>query len=285
MKKILLLFSLVAMLSSCSSLTYYQICKVSSDLSTSSTGAYEYKNSSCDLTYDFWADGGSVSFIVTNKTNQILYVDLSKSFLVKNGIAYDYFLNRTTSKTASVASSQSVAASATAFGVWNYFGKKVPGSVTASASNSIGSEKSSSIAYEEKPVVAIPPHAAKLFSEYAIMSNRFKDCDLYESPNKKETASMSFDISTTPVAFTNYICYRVGDNGTDQFVENKFYVSEVSNQNHDATFHKIEVGCESDEYRTKENVFIRTSPKEFYIKYTPRMQKKSRIGIIKEKAY
>lgn len=282
MKKYLLLIPLVALLSSCSTLTpYYQICKVSSDLPTSANGAYEYKNSACDISYDFWTDGGSVSFIVTNNTNEILYVDLSKSFLIKNGIAYDYFLNRTTSSTASIASSQSSGAAGTALGYWNYFGKKVPGSITATSASSVGSQKSSSVAFEEKPVVAIPPHAAKVFSEYSIMSNHFKDCDLYESPSKKEQASMSFNLSTTPVTFTNYICYRVGDSNTDNFIENSFYVSQVSNQHHDATFHKVDVGCPSDEYKTKKSVFIRTSPKEFFIKYTPRTQKKSQTGVKK----
>lgn len=282
MKNYLLLIPLVALLSSCSTLTsYYQICKVSSDLPTSANGAYEYKNSACDISYDFWTDGGSVSFIVTNNTNEILYVDLSKSFLIKNGIAYDYFLNRTTSSTASIASSQSSGAAGTALGYWNYFGKKIPGSITASSASSVGSQKSSSVAFEEKPVVAIPPHAAKVFSEYTIMSNHFKDCDLYESPSKKEQASMSFNLSNTPVTFTNYICYRVGDSNTDNFIENSFYVSQVSNQHHDATFHKVDVGCPSDEYKTKESVFIRTSPKEFFIKYTPRTQMKSQTGVKK----
>ena len=286
MKKYLLLFPLLALLSSCSTLTsYYQICKVSSDLPTSSTGAYEYKSSSCDVTYDFWTDGGSVSFIVTNNTNEILYIDLSKSFLIKNGIAYDYFLNRTTSSTASIASSQTTGAAGTALGYWNYFGKKVPGSITATYASSVGSHKSSSVSYEEKPIIAIPPHASKVFSEYAIMSNHFKDCDLFESPSKKEQATMSFNLTTTPVAFTNYICYRVGDNDTDKFIENSFYVSEVSNQHYDATFHKVDVGCPSDEYKTKESVFIRTSPKEFYVKYSPRTQKKSKTGVKKQSSY
>lgn len=274
MKKYLFIIPLVALLSSCSTLTsYYQICKVSSDLPTSTTGAYEFKNSACDVTYDFWNDGGSISFIVTNNTNDILYIDLSKSFLIKNGIAYDYFLNRTTSYSASVASSQSAGAAGTALGYWNYLGKKIPGSITATSASSVGSQKTSSVAFEEKPIVAIPPHAAKIFSEYSIMSIRYSDCDLYESPSKKEKASMTFNLTNSPVTFTNYICYRVGDNDTDKFIENSFYVSAVANQHYDATFHKVDVGCPSDKYETKERVFIRTSPQEFYIKYTPETQK------------
>lgn len=282
MKKLFLLTTLMFMLNSCATYNYYQICTVSSDLPTSSTGAYEYKNSSCDISYDFWTDGGSVSFVVKNNTNEMLYIDLSKSFLIKNGIAYDYFLNRTTTSSASVASSQSAAASGTVFGYWNSLFTKTPGSLTATATNSAGSQKSTSIAYEEKPIIAIPPHAAKGFAEYSIMRNHFKDCDLYEAPSKNEQASMSFDISTTPVAFTNYLCYRVGDNSADHFIENNFYVSEVSNKNHKALFHDVAVGCSSDMYNPKESVFISTSPKEFYIRYSPRNQIKSEMGKKKE---
>lgn len=282
MKKLLLLTSLVLMLNSCATYDYYQICKVSSNLPTSSTGAYEYKNSSCDISYDFWTDGGSVSFIVKNNTNEMLYIDLSKSFLIKNGIAYDYFLNRTTTSSASVASSQSAGASGTVLGYWNSLFTKTPGSLTATATSSIGSQKSASVAYEEKPVITIPPHAAKAFAEYSIMRNHFEDCDLYESPSKKEQASMSFDSSTTPVKFTNYLCYRVGDDSADQFIENNFYVSEVSNQHQKALFHDVEVGCSSDMYNPKKSVFITTSPKEFYIRYSPRNQIKSEIGKKKE---
>lgn len=285
MEKYLLLLPLMALLGSCSPSTYYQICKVSSELPTSSAGSYEYKNSACDISYDFWTDGGSVCFIVTNNTDDILYVDMSRSFLIKNGIAYDYFLNRTTSATATSTSSESSGSASTALGYWNYFGKKVPGSFTVTSENSVASQKSSSVAYGEKAVAAIPPHASKVFSEYAIMTSRYKDCDLYESPSKKECSVMSFNLSTTPVAFTNYLCYRVGENGTDEFVENSFYVSEVSNQHFDATFHKVESGCQSDQFQAMDYVFIKTSPKEFYIKYSPRAQKKSKTNLRKQRSY
>lgn len=279
MKKHFFLIPLIALLGSCSSKHYYQICKVSSELPTSSAGAYEYKGTSCDVTYDFWTEGGSVSFMVKNNTEDILYVDLSKSFLIKNGIAYDYFLNRTTSSTASIAASQNNGAVATALGYWNYFGKNIPGSVSATYSNSTSSQSSSSIAYAEKAIVAIPPFAAKIFSEYTILSNHYADCDLYESPSKKGSVSMSFNQATTPVAFTNYICYRVGDNSTDQFIENSFYISEVTNQHYDATLEKVDVGCPTDFHKTEKEVFIRTSPKEFFVIYSPRTQKhkKSRL--------
>ena len=277
MKRYLLLFTLVLLMSSCSEQIYYQICKVSSDLPTSSTGAYEYRNPVCEVSYDFWEEGGSVRFMVTNKSDEILYLDLSKSFLIKNGIAYDYFLNRNTTASVSIAASKSASSSGTALGYWTGFGKKIPGSITETLASSIGSQKTASIAFEEKPIVAIPPKSAKVFSEYSILKDHFKDCDLYESPSKKEQSHMSFNRSTTPITFTNYLCYRIGDNTNEQFVENTFYISDVSNQHPNATLHEVEVSCPSDMYKSKETVFIKTSPKEFFVKYTPRQQQKSKV--------
>lgn len=278
MKKYIFLIPLVVLLSSCSTRSYFQICKVSSDIPSSQSGSYEYKNSDCDVTYNFWSNGGSVCFVITNNTDEILYVDLTKSFLVVNGFAYDYYLNRTTSTSAAIVTSNSTGTSATAQGYWNYFGKKVPGSISAISASSVSSQKSYSIFYEEKPIDAIPPHTSKIFSEYTVMSNRFKDCDLYESPSKNDQISMSFNRSTSPVSFTNSICYRVGNNNADQFIENSFYVSEVSNQHYKATIHKVKVGCQSDMNKKKEEVFIKTSPKEFFIPYKPRYQKKPQLG-------
>lgn len=281
MKKFILAIVAVAMLTSCTTYHRYQICKVSSELPTSSTGAYEYKNSACNVVYDFWSEGGDVYFIITNNTNDFLNIDLSKSFLIKNGIAYDYFLNRTSTTSASSITSKSASASGTALGFWNNYAYKVPGSITATTSNSIGSQKTTAITFEEVPVVVIPPHASKAFSEYSIMRNRYQDCNLYEAPSKAEEAKMSFNLANSPVAFTNYICYRVGNNTSDQFIENNFYISEVSNQHKDATFHKEKIGCSSDTYQKTQNVFIKTSPKEFYITYMARSQKKASFDVKK----
>ena len=149
MKKNLLILSLIAVLSSCSSYNnFYQICKVSSPLETSTDGAYEYSNSDCKITYDFWADGGAILFEVKNNTNDILYLDLTKSFIIKNGFAYDYFLNRTTTTSSSSILSKSASATGVALGYWNVYGKNVPGSIAASATNSVGTQKSTAISFE-----------------------------------------------------------------------------------------------------------------------------------------
>lgn len=245
MRNFIFLFAVIASLSSCSPY-YYQICKVSSDLPTSENGAYYYSTSSCDITYNFWSEYGDIYFTITNKTNKVIYIDLTKSFFSKNGIAYDYFLNRT------IGSSTSL---------------------SESSVNSITSQKSSSVSYKEKPIIAIPPHSTKIFCEYIIMKSPYKDCDLTEIPQKGKNVIMSFSEKNTPIEFTNYICYRIEDEEKEQFVENRFYLSQVINQHYNDTFHKVDTGCENNLYKIKNVVFIHTSPKEFYIEYKPLLNK------------
>ena len=272
MRNFILLFAVIACLSSCNP-HYYQICKISSNLPTDENGAYYYSTPSFDITYNFWSEYGDILFAISNKTDSVIYINLTKSFLTKNGIAFDYFLNRTTGSSTSSSVSKSYGIYGTALGYWDIYGNKVPGSISVSLSNSITSQKSSSISYIEKPIIAIPPHSTKIFCEYSIMKSKYKDCDLKEAPNKEDNAIMSFSEENTPIEFTNYIC--IANEEKEQFVENRFYLSQVTNQHYNATFHKVDAGCENDLYKTKDIVFIQTSPKEFYIEYKPQFYSKS----------
>lgn len=276
MKRSLFLGLLAFIMCSCNTLPHYQICNIASNLPKSSSGEFEFKNKDCEVLYNFWSEGGLFSFLIINNSDEIMYVDLSKSFLIKNGIAYDYYLNRITSSSSSMASSETKALSGTALGFWNIYGKKVPGSATATAAISAGSSKSNSISFEEKPIVAIPPHASKIFSEYRLMNSRFMDCDLYENTSKKESASMNFNESTTPLNFSNYICYRIGNQQEEYIVDNSFYISQISNQHYNATIQKVDRGC-PNEVKDKVEVFISSTPSQFYIEYQPRDQKKPDI--------
>ena len=99
MRKLFYLLFVLVTISSCSPMyytpTYYQNCKVSSDLQKTYTGAYMYDSEyDCTFAYDFIGDGGKVWFVIRNNTDSMIYVDLQKSFFIKNGMAYDYFLNR-----------------------------------------------------------------------------------------------------------------------------------------------------------------------------------------------
>lgn len=206
MKKFFSLFVILILLSSCSQ-TYYQICKVSSDLPITSQGEYIYKSDNdCELTYDFRRDGGVVRFAIKNNTDSIIYIDLQKSFLVKNGIAYDYFLDRTIG----VAETNGISLSANSY--YNVL--------------SVANVKTNSLSLEEKPIIAIPPYSSKVFSEYSIAYER--EVPLFKGLCKKTVYLYSL---VANLDFTNHICYRVGEKAPDKFIHNKFQVSDISYQN------------------------------------------------------
>lgn len=254
-------------LSSCRSLqTYYQVCEVQSSLSQKANGGFEYIDNVCTVSYDFWCNGGNPGFVFTNNSDEIIYIDLSKSFFIRNGIAYDYFLNRTVSTSASYVESASASKSGTAYGYWNAIGGLVPGTLSASVSSGNSAAKSSTVATEEKRIAAIPPHTSKSFTEYVISESMFYDCGYNITPSKKETPAYNFQLLNSPLTFGNYITYRIGDDITEYSFTNDFYVSSISFYHADAAIEESVVGCPNE--IQKINVLKGASPKKFYIRYS-----------------
>lgn len=58
-------------------------------------GGMLYEDDICAIYYNFWSEGGNMGYEFHNKTNEIIYLDLGKSFFILNGIAYNCFNNRT----------------------------------------------------------------------------------------------------------------------------------------------------------------------------------------------
>lgn len=283
MKKIFLFLGIVLAMTSCTTIPYFQICSVESNLPKNANDEYSFESKAVNVSYNFWSEFGKISFCVTNNTDEIIYIDLANSFLIKNGIAYDYFLNRTTSSVSGTASSyaststQSYMAYATAYGMWRTpIMSSIPGSVSASAGNAqsatsnVVSQRLTSIEFAEKEITSIPPHASKIFSEFTILNSPIQDCDLKETPSKKDKTFLSYDKSTSPTNFRNFLCYRVGTNTEPNFITNDFYISHVTNQHYDATITVVEKNdCESKKNSVKNKIkcFVNSSPTTFYITY------------------
>lgn len=245
--------------------TYYQVCDVQSSLGVSPTGNYQYKNQDCEITYDFWCDGGNPGFIITNNTDKILYVDLTKSFFIRNGFAYDYYLGQTVSISTSHVVSTDASKSATAYGFWNSIGGLVPGSASASVTKGSASSKSETIATQQSEVLAIPPYSSKVIKEYVITHNYFYDCEYNIMPKKDEAPNYKFSLSNSPVAFSNYITYRLGTDATDRIINNEFYVSEVTYYLGTSIVKEEKRECGKDKYKIEVNQ--KQSPKKFYNRY------------------
>lgn len=232
-----LLTPLVIFLCSCSPKYYYQICDVSSDLKKGYDNAYTFENEQLKISYNFWSNGGSIKFNLTNLSNEMIVLDLSKSFCIKNSIAQDYYQNR------------------------------IQYTSNAFSFIELAASTSSSIAYIEPKVIAIPPHSSRIIKEFKFLNSHYQDCDLYESPSKDEESYLTFNTTSSPLIIDNFITYTIGNDSTEHIIENRFYVSRISNQHHDATVRLEKSGCDSDWGNKKSEVFINTSPTQFYYIY------------------
>lgn len=170
-----------------------------------------YEDENCSILYNFWGEGGNAGFLIQNKTDNILYVDMTKSFMIVNDMAYDYYLARST-ENSSTHSTQHVSAYAGFNSAYSF----------GSANTTLASTT-----FEEKPIIAIPPKASKRISEYAIMRTLILDCALDRYPS--EMASLEFNENNSPLHFTNYITYKTGETSQENVVTNTFYVSKVTN--------------------------------------------------------
>ncbi len=252
MKKNYIIIITVAavLLSSCKS--SYQFCQIyetkpvkqDGDIRNEG-GTLRYENEQCVIDYNFWSNGGSADFYFYNKTDEIIYIDLAKSFYVSNGFAYDIYGAREWSQSKSVGNASSVSYTygesvAAAITV----GAIVPslvhnGSVKAkatkaagrSASLSTGSTvanmESSTITTKEKQIVAVPPHTKKYIRTHNIALVPYLSCDLHRYPST--SARMDFSADNSPYRFSDVITYTIGESKHPITVNGDFYVSSVTN--------------------------------------------------------
>ena len=178
MKNNFVLLLSIVLLSSCTTHTYHFV-QVFETKSSSTSAPVEqvnsgmsYEDNNCRIFYSLWAENGSASFAIYNKSEEMMYVDLYKSFLIKDGIADDYIT-------------------------------------------------------KGQNVMAIPPHASRIIADYTITSQLILDCDLDRYPSEK--ASITYTETDSPLRFTNYVTYRLGNSEQDKVIENTFYVSKITN--------------------------------------------------------
>lgn len=255
MKK-LIYFVLAVFVTSCAVTTnYYQVYKANPDNGTLINDKIIFEDKSCSVAYNLWADGGDIGFSIYNKTESDITVDLTKTFFVLNGVAYEYFQNRTFSKSSS---------SGTALTTYNYpyyyYWYWNPAKVTGSNSTSF------STTYIEKPQLTIPPRTQINVSEYHVTNARYVNCDLVKYPSSSKIKTLKFDKSNSPFVFYNLITYKTKGDSTR--MENKFYISEITNYPSDDMFVKVDTSICGRRLDIPETVFKNVTPDKFYFHYT-----------------
>lgn len=283
---------------SCQTTSFYQVYKVNSiDEFSKKNNSLVFEDNNCRVLYDFWGEGGNVGFMIYNKTDENIYINMKESFFINNGIAYDYYQNRTfmDSKSSSISTSNSntamygyaglnaigLNASKSISGI-NYQGFKQKNSISigivsaitemagiaATKTKGIMTTSGSSTSYTEKDIICVPPKTSKVISEYFITGALYRDCDLNRYPSKKQIKTLMFTNSMSPFIFSNKIAYTVGKSENLLSFENKFYVSEITNYPKDEVLiEKYDEFC-GDRSDAKYEIFKNYSPDNFYIEYS-----------------
>lgn len=252
MKKIILpIFTLL--LTSCAVTNYYQVYKTVIDNGIVEKNKIVFEDNNCSVYYNLWAEGGNVGFSIYNKTESDLTIYLNKTFFVLNGVAYEYFQNRTFTK------SSNNGTTVTSYlypHYWNYNMTKVAGT----------SSTSFSVAYLEKPELIIPPKALINISEYNVTNARYTNCNLAKYPSRKNITTLKYSKDNSPFVFYNRITYSTQSDTLR--LENKFYVSEITNYPETKMFTEIDTSDCGKKLDFPTQVFKNETPDKFYIKYT-----------------
>lgn len=232
---------------------YYQVYKTNTDNGIVNKNKIVYEDNNCSVYYNLWTSGGDVGFSIYNKTESDLIIYLSKTFFVLNGVAYEYFQNRTFSKSSN---SGTTVTSYIYPNDWNYNLAKVAGANSTSFSTS----------YIEKPELTIPPKTMINISEYNVVNARYTNCDLAKNPSRRNIKTLKYSKESSPFVFYNLITYSTKSDTIR--LENKFYVSEITNYPSSELFTKIDTSTCGRKLDLPIEIFKSFTPDKFYIKYT-----------------
>jgi len=248
MRNLIYLSTMVSALTfaSCTSY-YYQVSSVSAVSLTEHKEALVQENDDCAIFYNLWSEGGDLGFNIFNKTDKELYIDLSKSFYIRNGVPYDYYKNRdfnfSETNTLMAGAQRTISVNTTHIGI------------TAKSHVELISSQSSGVTYHEQPIICIPPKSHRKFHGYKILNSIIEIRDKTQDFPKEKSNNMEFNEKSSPVAFRNRISYSFDAQCTSTLsIESTFLISNIAN--YSEKFIKKE--------RKKGSKIMMMSPSEFY---------------------
>ena len=266
----LLLTAVVSMgLSSCNKL-YYQVYDVNSENMVQKDNSLVYENNDIKLMYNLWGENGSVGFIIQNKTNNDLFIDLTQTFFILNGKANDYFKNREYTNTSIMEASLS-----TSYlldwntGLWaNRYYVPLPASTKAVKGISTG------VTTKEKAIICIPANSWKVIDEYKVVPSIRQSCDKKTDYPKHKAVVSTYNKDNSPLTFRNRISYAFDKECKNlKQIENEFYVSDITNYSKKEIIQTVKekVNC-YDIIKTKRKYFKIGGPNKFYVTYNKKIK-------------
>ena len=162
-------------------------------------GYYTFEDDKVSIVYDFWADHGSMQFIVYNKTDRPIYVDWNKSAFISQKVKISYYEDR--EKLSGVTTSLNHS------------------SIIALGSGVSVSFMNATKVREEK-ITFIPPKTSVSKNFNNLISNIYYEIDKDEAQEKDIDGAKVYElVFSQEITFRNFITYST----TDKF-DNEFYI-------------------------------------------------------------
>ena len=215
--------------------TYCQLYTVGADSKIFKTkDALVFNDTNCEIMYNLWNESGSMDFIFTNKTENDIYIDLTRSFFIQNGMAYDYYSDIEYTSTRHVSKATSVSASLMAsYNKYRYAQLSHIWAPTlmhsgANINSTTNFGYSNSVTTKSDKYVYIPAKSSKVVKGFSISNYVYLVCENndFNCP-KNESETFTYKKGNSPFKFRNRIAYVIG--GETRYIDNEFWITSVKN--------------------------------------------------------
>ncbi|HOK37052.1 MAG TPA: hypothetical protein P5538_00360 [Bacteroidales bacterium] len=246
---------LAALVFACTPQNYYQLIETDTSTQNITSNYFFFENEDVIIQYNLWSNLGNGNFILHNKTNNDIFIDMKRSHFIVNDFAQTYFQNRhfNPKKIGTLNQENTDEESL-----------KIPGFTKLANPQQTNIE----ISFNEERIICLPPHSKKIIQGFELQQQPIRDCRLYRFPKKTEITSIEFDKENSPITFRNRICYSFKEDFTvSKYIEDSFYIKKITNLP-STEFEKQEfmVFCgDSTDYRVKYYPLMK--PNSYYILY------------------
>jgi hypothetical protein len=177
-----------------------------------------FDNDTVSLTYNMWADNGTVSFVLTNKSSKPIYIDWKKSMMFINNTSYLYWQDQ-----------DQIAMSSE--------GTVTPGYGLGPASRIVATNSQGTVSHPER-ISFVPPHSNYAFSGPSLKAfNTVPDSssgkDIQVQKTYKKAGKMTkvnvrrYSADNSPIQIRNYITYTFKENSDEEHVVDHKLWAEV----------------------------------------------------------
>lgn len=214
MKKLIIAFVLCIYFSSCQYKTY-SIVYLNSDCTTEKDSKCIFEDKNIVITYDFWSEGGELSFKIHNKSATSIFIDWSKCNFIANGHSFNYYQDKENIVTTGTNTQ------------YNYLGHSYSPILSG------GFSKSFTERIKADKVTHIPPNSEIsesrfLLYPYTGIPNKY-DIEFEAGHNiTKKSFEDGYNQANSPFIFRNYLTYYTDDKLLSPVkIDHLFWASKV----------------------------------------------------------